>query len=292
MPQPRPPTSADAGRAAVIFTDLDGTLLDRRTYRAGPAAALVRRLGRHGIPVVFCSAKTWAEQQPLRRRLGVEAQPFIVENGSAVIAPAASGLATAGWMPCPHDSAARMKVLGLTRGQLLARLARVRRATGEALRGYGQMSIGEIAAVTGLSRAAAARARNRDFSETIVDQLDARRWRRINAALMAEGLRCRHGGRFHTVTGAGADKGRAARLLARRYRASHGRTVATIALGDSANDADMLAAVDIAWLVARPDGTHAQLPVPALRRTNAAGPSGWIEAIRATLPVLRAPDRT
>ena len=69
----------------VLFTDLDGTLLDER-YRAGAAAPALARLRSVSVPVVFCSSKTRAEQEPLRRRHRVGG-PFIVENGSAVLIP-------------------------------------------------------------------------------------------------------------------------------------------------------------------------------------------------------------
>ena len=45
----------------IIFTDLDGSLLDEETYRASPADSLFETLNTHGIPVVFNSSKTFPE---------------------------------------------------------------------------------------------------------------------------------------------------------------------------------------------------------------------------------------
>ena len=263
----------------VIFTDLDGTLLSHLTYAAEGAAPVVKRLQADGVPVVFCSSKTIAEQLPIRRALGVTAHPFIVENGSAIVAPGNSGLAGADWEKSDQVKGAREKVLGLRLPEILAKLERVRRQTGEELRGYQQMSVSEIAATTGLDEAGAARAQDRGFSETIVDQLSEERWQTIFAAFAEEGLECSHGGRFHTLTGAGAHKGRAVELMRQRYIAAYGRQVRTIGLGDSANDAAMLAAVDVAFLIARPDGSWAKIDVPDIRRVNGIGPEGWAEAM-------------
>jgi ribonucleotide monophosphatase NagD (HAD superfamily) len=46
----------------LVFTDLDGTLLDHDTYDWTPARDALDRLTRAGIPVVFTSSKTAAEQ--------------------------------------------------------------------------------------------------------------------------------------------------------------------------------------------------------------------------------------
>jgi predicted mannosyl-3-phosphoglycerate phosphatase (HAD superfamily) len=70
----------------VIFTDIDGTLLELETYSYAASADAVARLVQAGVPVVLCSSKTRAEQEPLRHALNI-ADPFIVENGSAIIAP-------------------------------------------------------------------------------------------------------------------------------------------------------------------------------------------------------------
>ena len=65
----------------IIFTDLDGSLLDEETYRASPADSLFGTLNTHGIPVVFNSSKTFPEMLKVRRSMGNH-QPFVVENGS------------------------------------------------------------------------------------------------------------------------------------------------------------------------------------------------------------------
>jgi len=54
----------------VVFTDLDGTLLDEETYSweaAEPALAMLRE---RGIPWVMVTSKTRAEVEVLRERMG------------------------------------------------------------------------------------------------------------------------------------------------------------------------------------------------------------------------------
>ena len=70
----------------IVFTDLDGSLLDFDRYSFEGARPSLDRLKRLDIPVVFTTSKTRREVEVLRRETGIDA-PFIVENGAAVYVP-------------------------------------------------------------------------------------------------------------------------------------------------------------------------------------------------------------
>jgi hypothetical protein len=72
----------------VVFSDLDGTLLDHTTYEFGAARVALDRLHDEGVPLVLCTSTTRAEVEPLPIALG-NRDPFIVENGGGVYVPAA-----------------------------------------------------------------------------------------------------------------------------------------------------------------------------------------------------------
>ncbi len=269
----------------IVFTDLDGTLLDEPTYDAGPARGALGLLAARGVPVIFCSSKTAAEQRPLRAALGLSHLPFIVENGAAVLVPASSDLAVADWpraVACPTE---RLHALGRPAATVRLGIARAASSTGVSVTGYADLTVEAVAEITGLDPAAAMRARAREFSETLVDHHSPEQWCAFATALKAEGLGLRHGGRFHTVTDLETDKGRAVRLVAELFSRHAGHAIATVGVGDSANDEGLLAAVDHAWLVARPDGSWTPLEITGLRRVPHAGPTGWAEAIRQLLSV-------
>jgi len=59
----------------VIFTDLDGTLLDAETYSYEAARPALAMLKKRQIPVVLCTSKTRAETEAIARRLGLK-HPF------------------------------------------------------------------------------------------------------------------------------------------------------------------------------------------------------------------------
>ncbi len=53
----------------IVFSDLDGTLLDHRTYDYTPALPALASLQEKQIPLVFCTSKTAAEIMPFRTEI-------------------------------------------------------------------------------------------------------------------------------------------------------------------------------------------------------------------------------
>src|SRR5574337_416665 len=71
----------------VVFTDLDGTLLDHETYRWDAAQSTLDALRCFRVPMVIVTSKTRAEVQPILTQLG-RREPMVVENGAAIYLPA------------------------------------------------------------------------------------------------------------------------------------------------------------------------------------------------------------
>jgi len=70
----------------VIFTDLDGTLLDHCTYSYKEAEKALESIRRKNIPLIVCSSKTREEIEIYRKKL-LNNGPFISENGGAIFIP-------------------------------------------------------------------------------------------------------------------------------------------------------------------------------------------------------------
>jgi mannosyl-3-phosphoglycerate phosphatase family protein len=257
----------------VVVTDLDGTLLDHDTYEAGPAAAAVTALQDAGAVIVCCSAKTRTEQQVHRDELGIDG-PFIVENGAAV-----------------HGAdGAALEILGLPYDEVRRRLATAAARLGVTVRGFGDMPAAELARRTNLSEAAAQRAQAREYTEAFVVEGPQPDANGLGAALADAGLHLQRGARFWTAGGA-HDKGLAVGRLRQLLTRELGRSPMLYGLGDTYNDAAMLAAVDIPFLVQRPDGTWADLAVEGLRRLPGIGPAGWCQGADAILAArVSTPD--
>jgi mannosyl-3-phosphoglycerate phosphatase len=70
----------------VIFTDLDGTLLDHHSYSFAETEPALRLLRDRNIPWLFNTSKTFAELKQLRIEIGNN-WPMLIENGSGVAVP-------------------------------------------------------------------------------------------------------------------------------------------------------------------------------------------------------------
>lgn len=247
----------------VVFTDLDGTLLDHDTYSFDAAKPALERLARRRTPVVFTTSKTRAETEYWRRATGTGG-PFIVENGGAIIVPGEETIR-----------------LGERYETLVEALARASRESACAVRGFHDMTTREIAELCGLRHEEASLARRREYDEPFVI-LDEARASALLAAIERLGCRWTRGGRFHHILG-NHDKAAAVRRLLARFRQRDG-AVRSIGLGDGWNDLDFLRAVDVAVIIRSPQAERLLHELPHARVTSAPGPEGWNRAILEMVP--------
>jgi len=259
----------------IIFTDLDGTLLDHDTYSFAAARPALLELRRLQVPLVFCTSKTRAEVAPLRRRLK-NAHPFIVENGGGIVIPRSY---FGGGMPTRIE-------IGRPYAELAAALDDLARKSRVRVRGFHQLTVQRIADATGLSLTEARLAKKREYNEPFrfIGADEAVRGRFYRAA-KRNGLDLATGGRFWHLF-SGSDKGLAVRRLLALYRRSGARPIRTLALGDAENDLPMLRAVNRAVLLPAPDGSFDRAvlrSLPRVVRGSAPGPEGWNEAVLGVL---------
>lgn len=260
----------------LLFTDLDGTLLDLETYSCEKVRGSIDLLKKAGISIIFCSSKTWAEQDHYLRELGLMDEPAIVENGSGIFMPdkADIDLVENNYNQIRHHGR-QVTVLGKTYDMVLKALERASEKYYPELKYYATQSVEDIAAITGLSIEAAKKATQRDFSETIFNaDTNSNAYKSLVKDLDSQGFRCIPGSRYVTVTGSESDKGQAVGRLIEVYKAKYGE-VKSYGIGDSMNDLEMLRVVDLPYLVQRPDGYWADVHVNKLSKVGSIGPDGW-----------------
>ncbi|OIP44492.1 MAG: hypothetical protein COZ12_07165 [Deltaproteobacteria bacterium CG_4_10_14_3_um_filter_60_8] len=73
--------------ALLIFTDLDGSLLNHADYSFEAARPVLARIGARAIPLVFVTSETRGEVEIIQQEMGI-AEPFVVENGGGIYFPA------------------------------------------------------------------------------------------------------------------------------------------------------------------------------------------------------------
>lgn len=257
----------------LVFTDLDGTLLDLKSYSFMQSINAIEKLKSAEVPIVFCSSKTKNEQEFYRESLGIR-DPFIVENGSAIYIPK-------GYFkkPIPYNTYVtggyEVICLGKSVDNIRRLLLEKRAQLGLNFMMYEDLPPEEISMITGLDLKSARRAMARDYSETILrGSLSENFYSEIDA----KGFRSIPGSKFETVISKQANKGKAVEILIELYKSELGE-LETYAMGDSQNDAEMLAAVDNPFLVQRPNGEWAELADVAVQGITGIGPQGWTRVV-------------
>jgi mannosyl-3-phosphoglycerate phosphatase len=266
----------------VVFTDLDGTLLDHESYSVRLSVPALDLLQRRGCPVVPVSSKTSAEIRQWRRILFLN-DPYVCENGCGIVIPKScfTDLPAAG-----VDQGSEWRInLGMGIKEVRRHLLEIGNQTGVHYRGFEQMSDDEISCYTGLAGEELQMCRQREYDEPFIvnDEKEAEKLRSMTGQ---RGLVLTKGGRFHHLTG-GCDKGKAVQILADLYR-KESPDIMTVAIGDSHNDLPMFRVVDKGYLVGKPDGSHdLSVPEGAAKRIQAAGPKGFRVVVEEIMTVGR-----
>jgi len=282
----------------VVFTDLDGTLLDHETYAWDAAVPALEACRAKGTPVVLVSSKTRAEMDILRRRLSLET-PFVSENGGGIFFPRetfveppfgsvsagdpASVLQSVEDSHVPTDRGLWELSLGVPYPRLIKALGEIRNELGWDIRGFSDMEIDEISRLTGLALKEARLAAMREYDEPFILRGDPPAdITPLFGAAQEQGLLITKGGRFFHLQGKN-DKAKALDVIAAYYQKHH-HHVRAVALGDSPNDFSMLERADIPVLI-RSRRTFPDLKrrIPRLRISDQMGPAGWNTAVLGIL---------
>lgn len=242
----------------IVYTDLDGTLLDFDTFLPSPSAiATVKELVEVGVMTVPVTSKTLSEVEQLAAILPLA--PIAAAEGGAVL----------------HLAGGDPRLLGPPRSELIA-ILRTLQAEGWPVRGLSEMGAGEVATITGLSAAASERALQRLASEPFtfvstpgegVAALE-RRVRELGGNLV-------RGGRLWHLLGAGVDKGTAIDEVKACMPMT--ASVPAAAVGDAWNDLEMMCKVEHRFLLGT---TVPEADIPcAVERIAERGPAGFVEAM-------------
>jgi mannosyl-3-phosphoglycerate phosphatase len=257
----------------LIFTDLDGTLLDHHSYSFMGAAEALQRLRQHSIPIILTSSKTRPELHALQKKLGLN-EPFISENGGGIFIPPDYAILDTTAFEKFGDYCA--KQFGKPYSTIRAIFETVQSKYN--IRGFGDMKVEEIMEVTGLLKPDALLARQRDFSEPFLF-LTEPRLQELKEEVADHGLTVTRGGRFYHLMAAGQDKGLAVAQTSRLFQAGFPDKIVTVGLGDAENDYPMLKVVDIRVLIPKPDGSYENINLRGLRKAPYPGSKGWGAAI-------------
>lgn len=271
----------------LIFTDMDGSLLDHYDYSHADADELLAELEAKQIPVIPATSKTSAELFKLRDELN-NAHPFIAENGAAVYIPE-------GYFPESPDNTNnkggfQVKEFTLPRQHWQALIASLQPEFGDSFTTFAQAGIEGIKQMTGLDHESALLAAQREYGEPVAWQGTEKNRQAFIEQLEKRGADILQGGRFMHVSGK-CNKGQALQWLAKRYQAARPEaSFTTLAIGDSQNDIAMLEAADMALIIRSSVHEMPKInPHKNCHQSTAVGPRGWVEGVKNMLGLL--PDQ-
>ncbi len=268
----------------LIFTALEGALLDTRTDSYAGAEEALSELEERKIALVLLTSRTREEIEPIRRKMGHN-HPFVTENGGGIFFPD-------GYFSLRIPGVVRTaRYLSIAQGQPYAEVCEALDDIAEecsvGVAGFHHMSLREIADNTGLRPRMAELARAREFDEPFYfTSADDKAVARFVEVARARGFDTRRGPTFWHFS-AKCDSPRAVRTLSRLFREATHIKLRLVGVGGSQQDLPWLRAVDHAILLPdsgeaaksseRPQESAGQ--VKTIVTGEAPGPGGWNKAI-------------
>ena len=149
----------------IIFTDLDGTLLDHNTYSHDAAKDMLMSLHKARIPVIPTTSKTYEELKVLRGQIGLDG-PFIIENGAAIHIP--HGFFRQKPMQTQWQNGYWLRQFTSRKQYWLSLIDQVREEYQGEFTHFANMSIKDIQDATGLNEQDAVRASKRQYGEPVM----------------------------------------------------------------------------------------------------------------------------
>jgi mannosyl-3-phosphoglycerate phosphatase family protein len=266
----------------VIFTAIEGTLLDPASHRWSAAEEALVEIERRHVPLVLVSGRTRAQLEPLRAKIA-HSHPFITENGGGLFIPD-------GYFSMRLEGAIRIGRYFCVRfakdyAAATTALEEIAAETEANVVGFSQMSPREIAGNTGDSLREAELAHQRDFSERFffVGDADKAAERFVEAA-KKRGWQAGPADPKQPFWELSSINGpaRAIRHLMGLYRTSLHRRLRSFGIGSAAEHLSLLAAVEHPIILPRHGQEFDSALVSGVANATkgaTAGPAGWNEAV-------------
>jgi mannosyl-3-phosphoglycerate phosphatase len=261
----------DKAHRLAVFTAVDGTLLDSRTFEAGESRAAIERLLAADIPVIPTSVMTLDELSPIAADLGLQTA-MVIEAGAAI----------ARW----RDGRWEVEPCGPPADTFLSVITDIEDRSGANLLIYSAMEESAAAKVSGRSGDMLLASTRRAFSEPFV--IESGDLEAVRRAATEIGFSVRRGRRFFHLCRE-CDEGEAFSRLREELRCD-----VTIAVGGSLVDAEFLTRADLPIIVPAPDGAidpELLAKVTNARIAPSPAPAGWAAAVEEAVRTVTSKRR-
>ena len=254
----------------LIFTDLDGSLLHRDTFKFDEIKEYLRQLISNGIFIIPNTSKTEKEILEFNNELGSNL-PYISENGAAI-----NGL------DLLNSNLPKELILSRDKNNLINIFKKsVPENLQNKCKWLSEMNKKKQSLIFGLEDEKLKMALDRKYTIPFIFEGNKNEKNRLFKIVKNNGLALQEGGRVINLTDK-VNKAKALQVFVRFFKKNN-KEVKTIAVGDNYNDLDMLKTSDFPCLVFNDKFTLDEIPIKNLIITNKPSPLGWADVIKMAL---------
>ena len=254
----------------LIFTDLDGSLLHRETFKFDEIKDYLMELISKGIFIIPNSSKTEKEILEFNYELGSNL-PYISENGAAI-----NGL------DLLNSDLPKELILSREKDDILKIFKNIVPLNLQnKCKWLSEMDEKNQSLSLGLKYQKLKSALDRKFTIPFIFNGSKNEKKELAKIIKNKSLYLQEGGRVIHLTDK-INKAKALQVFVRFFKKNN-KNVKTIAVGDNYNDLDMLKTSDFPCLVFNDKFTLDEIPINNLITTNKPSPGGWADVIKMAL---------
>ena len=254
----------------LIFTDLDGSLLHRDTFKFDKIKDYIKELLSKGIFIIPNTSKTEKEILEFNNELGSNL-PYICENGAAI-----KGLELL------NSNLPKELILSKEKNNIIKIFKKsVPIDLQNKCKWLSDMDKKKQSIIFGLESEKLKMALDRKYTIPFIFEGNKAQKKELLKIVRNKGLALQEGGRVINLTDK-VNKAKALQVFVRFFKKNN-KNVKTIAVGDNYNDLDMLKISDYPCLVFNDKFTLDLIPINDLIATNKPSPEGWADVIKMAL---------
>ena len=254
----------------LIFTDLDGSLLHRDTFKFDEIKDYLKQLISKGIFIIPNTSKTEKEILEFNNELG-SSLPYISENGSAI-----NGL------DLLNSNLPKELILSREKDSLIKIFRELVPVNLQnKCKWLSEMDKKKQSLIFGLEDDKLKMALDRKYTIPFLFEGNKSERNELSKIVKNKGLALQEGGRVINLTDK-VNKAKALHVFVRFFKKNN-KNVKTIAVGDNYNDLDMLKTSEFPCLVFNDKFTLDEIPIKNLITTNKPSPKGWADVIKKAL---------
>ncbi len=254
----------------LIFTDLDGSLLHRDTFKFDEIKDYLKQLISKGIFIIPNTSKTEKEILEFNNELG-SSLPYISENGSAI-----NGL------DLLNSNLPKELILSREKDSLIKIFRELVPVNLQnKCKWLSEMDRKKQSLIFGLENDKLKMALDRKYTIPFLFEGNKSERNELSKIVKNKGLALQEGGRVINLTDK-VNKAKALQVFVRFFKKNN-KNVKTIAVGDNYNDLDMLKTSEFPCLVFNDKFTLDEIPIKNLITTNKPSPEGWADVIKKAL---------